>query len=245
MNRILPKLTVKYWSDKLYPAPHQRDPVITFLQHVQKYVKDDSVILDLGAGAGELNKYNFKGGKRKIFGIDLDRRVGSNQTLDFGVIGDGNALPFKDKSFDLIFCIYVLEHVEKPAAFAAEISRVLKPGGVFMALTPNKFHYVPLIARLTPTWFHKFFNELRGRDSEDTFETFYRLNSERDIRRWFSRGVGFDKAEVEFLEVRPNYLMFCLVSFLVGVGYEKVVNSSNVLKSFRVNLISMVSKQSP
>lgn len=43
---------------------------------------------------------------------------------------DGASLPFKDKEFDYIYCSNVLEHVDDPVAFLAELSRVGKMGYV-------------------------------------------------------------------------------------------------------------------
>ena len=63
-----------------------------------------------------------------------------------------------------------MEHLEDPETVFGEINRVLKPGGIFLFKTPNRRHYMPLIAQLTPYRFHQFINKLRGRDSEDTFQ---------------------------------------------------------------------------
>ena len=43
---------------------------------------------------------------------------------------DAANLSFDDSSFDLVFSIFVFEHVAKPEATLLEIKRVLKPGGV-------------------------------------------------------------------------------------------------------------------
>ena len=45
------------------------------------------------------------------------------------VFADAAALPFSDASFDGVICLEVLEHVVAPTKGAAEIARVLKPGG--------------------------------------------------------------------------------------------------------------------
>lgn len=42
----------------------------------------------------------------------------------------------QDKTIDAIFCIEVLEHVKHPELAAAEICRVLRPGGLLIASTP-------------------------------------------------------------------------------------------------------------
>jgi 2-polyprenyl-6-hydroxyphenyl methylase/3-demethylubiquinone-9 3-methyltransferase len=46
-------------------------------------------------------------------------------------IGEGEALPYMDGTFDIIFCCDVLEHVHDVPKVISEIARVLKPGGLF------------------------------------------------------------------------------------------------------------------
>src|SRR6185437_2994707 len=143
--------------------------------------------------------------------------------------------PFADASFDVVFCVYVLEHVEQPAEFVSEVARILRSGGVFIALTPNRFHYVPLVASLTPTSFHKWLNGRRCREAADTFPTFYRMNTRRALLRQF--GEKFACEAIELFEVAPNYLKFSIPSFIAGAAYERFVNSNAVFAPFRVNIL--------
>lgn len=48
----------------------------------------------------------------------------------------GQALPFADATFDMVCTLAVLEHVDDPFACAAEIVRVLKPGGLLFSGIP-------------------------------------------------------------------------------------------------------------
>lgn len=59
--------------------------------------------------------------------------------IEPGVIrrGVGEALPFSDDRFDLVYSSNVLEHVDEPAQVIAEIIRVLKPGGCAQLVVPN------------------------------------------------------------------------------------------------------------
>ncbi|MFO1126867.1 MAG: glycosyltransferase [Rhodospirillales bacterium] len=45
------------------------------------------------------------------------------------VAADAHHLPFKDSAFDLVVCLNAFEHYREPTAVAAEIRRVLRPGG--------------------------------------------------------------------------------------------------------------------
>lgn len=53
------------------------------------------------------------------------------------VVANGQQLPFRDGVFDGVFCVNVLEHAPEPAMLVAEAARVLTPGGLFLAITPN------------------------------------------------------------------------------------------------------------
>jgi len=53
------------------------------------------------------------------------------------VVAEGERLPLGDASMDRIICINVIEHVPDPSALFRESARVLRSGGVLLAVTPN------------------------------------------------------------------------------------------------------------
>jgi len=159
---------------RFYPAVSGNWDDQLFAERIQAVLRADDNVLDLGAGAGIIPAMNFRGKARRICGIDLDPRVTDNPFLDEGRVCDANSIPYPDNSFDLIFSDNVFEHLEQPELVLKEAMRVLKPGGRLLFKTPNRRHYMPLIARMTPHRFHQFVNRLRGRDEVDTFPTVYR-----------------------------------------------------------------------
>ncbi len=83
----------------------------------------DGLILDCGAGQRDIyyeQVVNFEI-------VDYD-------TTD--VRGVGEQLPFVDNAFDGVLSLAVLEHVKDPFACAAELQRVLKPGGWLLCQMP-------------------------------------------------------------------------------------------------------------
>ena len=95
-------------------------------------------ILDLACGQRIYEPY-FGDLVGQYIGVDL----AGNARAD--VYSLAERLSFRDKTFDVILCTQVLEHVTEPADVIREISRVLKPGGVLFLSTHGSmvFHPTP------------------------------------------------------------------------------------------------------
>ena len=230
-------VTLSRWLDeKWYPGISGNWDDALLRQRVLQHVGPAVRLLDLGAGAGIVPQMNFKELVAHAAGVDLDERVCANPFLHAGHIGAIESLPLPDQSFDVVVCDNVLEHLDQPARVFAEVRRVLRPGGVFLAKTPNRHHYMPLIARATPLWFHRFINRARGRASIDTFPTRYRANSRKDLAR-LAREAGLEIASLQTVEGRPEYLRMWPVTYVAGHLYERLVNRFAALAGVRVILI--------
>jgi ubiquinone/menaquinone biosynthesis C-methylase UbiE len=178
---------------------------------------------------------------KKVIGVDPDPRVMENPLIDQGYEGLADHMPFfEDNTFDMVFCDNVLEHVEHPENFYKEISRVLKPGGLFISKTPNKYYYVALIAAVTPESFHKYVNKKRGRNESDTFPTFYRANTPKDQLKWAAQ-VGMSRVETKAYEGRPEYLRIFFLTYVAGLIFERVVNALN-LNGLKAIIVSVYKK---
>jgi len=231
------------WMDRSWYPNYQRNWDDEFFrQRILRRLSPSMVILDLGAGAGIVEQMNFRGKVARVCGVDLDPRVETNVYLDEGRESDAGEIPYADESFDLVFCDNVFEHLDQPLHVFKEVARVLRPGGLFMFKTPNKWHYMPTIARLTPHGFHQFVNRLRGRAEEDTFPTCYRVNTKTDVKR-FAQSADFDIEQIEYIEGRPEYLRMTAPTYLIGMLYERIVNVSEWFALFRILLIGTLKKK--
>ena len=230
------------WFDRtLYPdhGPNWDDE--RFRAQILEHLTPEARVLDLGAGAGLVRQMNVRGRVARVCGVDPDSRVLDNPHLDEARIGTGAAIPYGDESFDVVLADNVLEHLADPLPVFREIARTLKSGGTFLAKTPNRRHYVPLIARCTPHWFHERVNRRRGRPAADTFPTWYRANTPAAVRQ-LARQCGLEVQELRLIEGRPEYLRFHPAAYLLGAGYERLVNTVPGLSSFRVVLIVTLRK---
>lgn len=72
-------------------------------------------------------------------GRDAVRAQGLQDRVRF-VLGQAQAIPFADASFDAVTFTYLLRYVDDPASTVAELVRVLRPGGVMASL---EFHVPP------------------------------------------------------------------------------------------------------
>lgn len=213
--------TTRYWDDERFAAD------------VRARMKSSYRVLDYGAGRGKNPMLDFRDVAGFVVGVDVDSGILENKIVDeCHAIGIDEDLPFADETFDVVYSCNVLEHLNAPETQLREIARVLKQGGVFVAKTTNRTHYVSLIARLTPQRFHRWYNSLRGRDEVDTFPTWYRCNSARQILN-VAGSVGLEVEYLDYWEWRPEYLRITVPSYLVGIAYERLVNSVGFLRRFR------------
>ena len=94
--------------------------------------------LDVGAGNGELIDRVMREFKVKVRACDYRDDLMTIGDLKVDVVDlNTGALPYPNESFDLVTCTEVIEHLEHFRSAFREISRVLRPGGIFVVSTPN------------------------------------------------------------------------------------------------------------
>ena len=204
-------------------------------------VPPGSVVLDAGCGKGRTFLYRRRLPSVRVVGLDLSPHARDNPNVDSQVTGTLEALPFPDASFDAVLCTHVAEHLARPEAAFAEMARVLRPGGRLLLLTPNRRHYVPLLARFLPLRLHAAVSRRRGLGEHDVFPTLYRANTAADLRRLAS-GAGLSLERLEAFETEPEYLAFHPLAYAAGVLYERLVNRYRALVPLRVNLLLVARK---
>jgi len=120
-----------------------------------------------------------------------------------------------DSTYDVVFANYVLEHVSDLSAAFLELSRVLRPGGCFVATVPNPIAPEFLVARFTPTTLHRRFDT-------DAFPTHYSFRSIAALIR-LARRSGLETAQVLYSPDVAFYLDGSIPRLApLGRAYDRV-----------------------
>ncbi len=138
-----------------------------------------SRILEVGCGGGALLAFLAEKGHDAV-GLDileeavsLARQAAPTCRV---VRADAGVLPFEDASFDRLLSHHLVEHLEDLPAALADWRRVLAPGGIMAACTPNRHYPSPHIFD-DPSHLHIYEgNELAEMVEKAGFE----------VQRWFT-----------------------------------------------------------
>lgn len=238
-------MSVQTMMDRFYHgAAGWQNGTELFHEIIGKYLAASSRALEIGPGLGGRTSSFLANNVDILDGLDIDNEALENPFLHSCAIYDGGLFPLASNQYDVAVADYVLEHLENPAETFAEASRVLKTGGYFIFRTPNLWHYVSIVTALTPHSFHlRIANRVRQLDeaSHDPFPTFFRANRMRRIAKLLSQS-GLEPIEIHMVEKEPSYLQFSKTAFILGVGYERLVNSSPLFQGLRANIFAVARK---
>lgn len=116
----------------------------------QAGVREGMTVLDIAGGTGDLagafaKRVGSTGAvwhtdiNPSMLGVGRDRMVNAGHSLPTAVC-DGEKLPFKDNTFDVITVAFGLRNMTDKDAALASMRRVLKPGGKLLVLEFSKVH---------------------------------------------------------------------------------------------------------
>jgi len=147
--------TIRFWVNPVRFGYFER-----VLDQERVFGRGLGKLLDVGCGGGLLAEEFARCGFA-VTGIDpapetIDTARAHASTSGLSIeyeIGSGEHLPFPDGAFDLVACCDVLEHVDDVARVIGEISRVLRPGGLFLYDTVNRTFMSKLaVIKLMQDW---------------------------------------------------------------------------------------------
>lgn len=192
---------------------------------VRSHVSPYSRVLDLGCGRGGVVELFWREVKLAT-GLDPDVPSLSEHRAPGmpAVRGVGEHIPFAGETFDLVVCVWVLEHLKDPAQALREVRRVLRSGGHFVFVTPNMRNPLMLanrIGKAMPSLQRRLVPRVYGRVEADTFPVQYRANTVPAIRS-LAGEAGLDVFDLRVVP-DPTYLAVNRVMFRASVMSERVM----------------------
>lgn len=121
------------------------------LEHIHRYLMAkqlarDRDVLDIASGEGYGSAMLAKVA-RHVIGVDNSesvivhaRKTYIEDNLEYR-LGSCESIPLADSSIDLVVSFETIEHHDQHQAMMREIRRVLRPGGVLMISSPDKYEY--------------------------------------------------------------------------------------------------------
>jgi ubiquinone/menaquinone biosynthesis C-methylase UbiE len=107
-------------------------------KELEKYHFKNKKILEIGAGRSEFLSLFDR--NNEVVALDISPiLLKENKGKAKLVVGDAENLPFKDQSFDFVYMVGVLHHLEDQNKALKEVNRVVKSGGQIFISEPTKW----------------------------------------------------------------------------------------------------------
>lgn len=188
-------------------------------------ISPGSKVIDIGAGGcPHREKFNHCEYFTQDFVQLSDSQIQNQEgygKIDF--VSDILDIPVPDKSYDVILCSEVIEHVPDPISAIKEMSRILKPGGVLLITAPlqSGLHQEPhhYYGGYTKHWYKKFLTESH----------FIDLNIEPNgslHTTYFALGLTIFKSFLEVVVYKKNLLhkLTAIISLIIFSPILLIIN---------------------
>lgn len=168
-----------------------------------------TTVLEVGCGPGELSERIARELGAAVVAVDLSERMvelARGRGVDARV-GDVQALPFADGSFDCVVAAWMLYHVADVDSGLSEIARVVRPGGHLVAVTNSENHLAEA-------------RSVGGLDMHGRL-AFSRENAEPQLRRQFTQ---VQRRDVDGFVAFPSHVEVRRYIASIGLMRERPVD---------------------
>jgi|SRR5215213_5651755 len=209
------------------PAEKQKQ-LAKDVRRLQPFVGKESVYLEIGPGDCAV-AFEIAGQVKKVYAIDVSseitKRVAPPENFEL-ILSDGSSIPLAAESIDVAFSNQLMEHLHPDDSFRQleNVYRVLKPGGTYFCITPNRLsgpHDISRAFDAVAAGLH--LKEYTVTELDALFKKagFSKTRVYADVAKIFLPVLPYKIAE-RFLEVLPHSLRKRLtfnkiVRFLLGV----------------------------
>jgi SAM-dependent methyltransferase len=239
-----------YWKLESLIDPGVSNSHEVYAGIVTERVPSGSVWLEVGCGHEIFGDWlpsgeNLVAKCDMVVGIDYDfGSLQKNRLIRNRIVGDIHNLPCRDGAFDLITANMVMEHVSDPVGAMKSVKRLLKPNGIFIFHTPNYWHYAAFLSSIIPQKVkNKLIEIAEGREEDDVFPTFYKLNDVPSIVRAAKAG-GLEIREFHKLSCSSTGTIMLLGPLVILDLLFRRLTRWKVLENFRANFVVVLQKPS-
>ena len=109
---------------------------------LRKFLKDSSTVFEIGPGDCKVS-FHLAKHVQKVVGVDVSNVITDSDSIPENfelIISDGTNLPVPEHSADIVYSNQLMEHIHPDDAKmqVREIFRVLRDGGDYICITPNR-----------------------------------------------------------------------------------------------------------
>ena len=224
--------------DRVYPKDQW--PGVRYQEAVIASGGPERTLLELGCGREARVLRRLAPHFAFSWGVDLEKVAdGSDEERWKLIQGDAHRIPLGDESVDVVASANAVEHFADPVAAFRESARVLRPGGRVVLITVNQWFPPIVLGRILPhSWRQRVNGVATGTADEDTFPVFYRANSARSLTR-AAEAAGLTPVQVRYVSSHPQYLMFSVLAYRLGIALERFVARHAVLHGWQHFLLGV------
>ena len=219
--------------------PDFQDVGYYFGQYLEKYIKPDSRLLDIGCGHNAFGHEYYRRAAERV-GLDPDfEALQANDLMDRKINCLIEDTPADIGQFDVIVAQWVLEHLSDPEKTASALERLAKPGAYFIFMTTNIYSPLILASKILPTRVKKFLrHKLLGINENDTYPTQYKMNTPAKIDKILSQH-GFERVSLKTTGVL-SYFTFNNKALRVKVEFDKLFGK---ISRFDTHIVGVYQKR--
>lgn len=218
--------------------PYLQSPFIFYEEILKKYINSNTTVMDLCCGDG-IHSINLGYLSNHVTATDIAENsieiaklrakalnINSIQFLK----GDAEDIQFPDNSFDVVTIVGSISYVELEK-FTAEVLRILKPGGIFIALDSFNHNFIYR--------FNRYLHYLKGNRSISTLN---RMPSEKTLTYFAGQ---FKSIEKHYFGIF-TFIGPLLSRFFSGIKTNKVIDymdkKMSLLKKYSFKIVIICSK---
>jgi len=219
---------------KLFESYQQEHTLLS--HYISEMAQEVGKLRILEGGCGQRWPLDLNNKPYRLVGLDINEEALSFRKnvigdLDESVLGDIRYVQMEPRSFDVIYCSFVLEHIHGAESALKNFVRWLKPKGLLILRIPDRNSVWGFISRLAPHWVHVLYKRWIRKKTYNPKDDLYgpfptvfdKIVSRKGIHQ-FCRvhqlivreeyGRGFDFSSPDFVSILEIFLLrfFSLVS---------------------------------